>query len=157
MLFDSQTLMAGAIAADGTRSGQAITATAVSTNIIDTRQPNGGPTLVNLGLTGTPVYLVVQVLTAFNNLTSLATTLESSANTSLTSSTVHATATTLLAGLTAGAVIAKIPLPLDNYQRYLGVRFTVTGTAPSTGSVVAFLTLDPNVQPVYPSGFTVDA
>ena len=156
MLFDINTLMAGSIAADGTRSGQAITATAVSTNVIDTRQPNGTPASANLGLTGEPVYLIVIALTAFNNLTSLTTTLESAANTSLTSSTVHATATTVLASLTAGATIARIPLPVDNYQRYVGLRFTVTGTNPSTGSVVAFLSLDPNVNPIYASGFTID-
>lgn len=156
MLMDVNSLFSGAIAADGTRSGQAITATAVSTNVMDTRQPGGAPTLTNLGLTGRPVYLIVVALTAFNTLTSLTTTLESSANTSLTSSTVHASVTTLLAALTAGAVIAKIPLPVDNYQRYLGLRYTVTGSNPSQGSIAAFLALDPNANPIYGSGFTID-
>lgn len=156
-LFDINSLLSGSIAADGTRSAQAITATAVSTNVIDTRQPGGTPALVNLGLTGKPLYLIVVAVAAFNNLTSLTTTLESSAATDLSSSTVHASVTTALANLTAGAVIARIPLPVDNYKRYLGTRYTVTGTAPSTGSVIAFLSLEPTgANPIYGSGFTID-
>lgn len=157
MLFDVNSLFSGAIASDGTRTAQAITATAVSTNIMDTRQPGGTPALANLGLSGVPVYLIVVVSQAFNLLTSLTTTLESSANTSMTSSTVHATTTTLLAALTAGATVLRIPLPVDNYQRYIGVRYTVNGTNPGQGSVFAFLTTDPNVNPIYASGFTIDA
>ena len=43
------------------------------------RQPGGTPALANLGLSGVPVYLIVVVSRAFNLLTSLTTTLESSA------------------------------------------------------------------------------
>lgn len=157
MLFDVNSLFSGAIASDGTRTAQAITATAVSTNIMDTRQPGGTPALANLGLSGVPVYLIVVVSQVFNTLTSLTTTLESSAATDMSSSTVHATTTTVLASLTAGATIMRIPLPVDNYKRYLGLRYTVTGSNPSTGSIFAFLTTDPNVNPIYASGFTIDA
>ena len=48
-------------------------------------------------------------------------------------------------------------LPSANYERYLGVRYTVGGTNPTLGSVLAFLTPDVNRNVIYSSGFTVDA
>lgn len=161
MLFDINSLFSGAIAADGTRTGQAITATAVSTNVMDTRQPNGTPALVNLGLVSSgvgAVYLNVVVGTAFTLLTSLTITLESSSTSDLaTSPTVHFSGTVALAGLTANTKVLCIPLPVGDYKRYVGVRYTVTGTNPGAGTVTAYLSMDPNVNPIYPSGFTVDA
>ena len=159
MLYDINSLFSGAIAADGTRSDQAITATAVSTNVMDTRQPNGTPTTVLFGNQEQSVYLHVLCTQAFNNLTSLTITLESAANRNLTSSTVHFTSIAIpLLLLTAGAALVRIPLPVDSYQRYVGLRFTVAGTAPTNGAVIAMLTMDPNplASPAYPGSFTVD-
>lgn len=157
MLIDTQALFSGTIAADGTRAGQAITATAISTNVIDLRAPNGTPAVVDDGLNAVSgPYLVVIVNQAFNNLTSLAISLESSAAAGLTSATVHYSKTVLLAGLTAGATVVRVPLPPDDYLRYLGVRYTVSGTAPTTGTVYAFLTMDLNRNIAYPGAFTVD-
>lgn len=160
MILDTQSMFSGTIAADGTRSGQAVTATAISTNVIDTRAGNssGGPTLADLGTTGTPVYLVVQVGQAFNNLTSLTVTLESDSTANLaTSATVHFSSGAIaLAALTANTTLLRIPLPVGaNYERYLGVRYTVAGTAPTTGTVFAHLVFDHGLNTHYPAGYTI--
>lgn len=156
MLQDLNTIFSGAVAADGTRTAQAITATAISTNVLDARQPNGAPTLKDEGIFGQDLWLNVVVVQAFNNLTSLTVTFESdSASTLASAPVVHFSKTIALAGLTAGAAI-RVQVPSDDYKRYLGLRYTVTGTAPTQGSVMAFLSLDPQRNVIYPSGFTVD-
>lgn len=157
MLFDVNTLFSGSIASDGTRSAQAITATAVSTNVLDLRQPGGAPTLKNEGVVGQNIYLVVVVAQTFNTLTSLTITFETDSTTNLaTSPTVHVSRNILLAGLTAGTTL-MIPLPVEaTYERYAGVRYTVTGSNPTLGSVYAFLSLDPQANVGYPAAFTLD-
>lgn len=156
MIQDSQELFSGTIGADGTRGAQAITATALSTNVLDLRN-SGSPALVDEGLSGPEMWLVIQCIAAFNNLTSLTITLESDSTSNIaTAPTVHCSKTILLAGLTAGANLIRMQLPSDDYKRYLAVRYTVTGTAPTTGSVVSFLALDVQRNVIYPSGFTVD-
>lgn len=159
MILDTQSMFSGSIAADGTRSAQAITATAVSTNVIDLRQPNGAPATADNGILGPMLWLVVIVSQAFNTLTSLTVTLESdSASTLASSPVVHfSSGAVALASLTAGATIVRTPMPSGDYKRYLGVRYTVTGSNPTLGSVYAFLTMDVNRNVIYPSGFTVDA
>lgn len=157
MIMDSQELFAGTIAADGTRAGQAITATALGANVLDLRNASG-LALADEGISGPELWLVVNVLQAFNNLTTLTITLESDSASNLASSpVVHATAALALAALTAGATVVRLQLPSTDYKRYMGVRFTVAGTAPTQGTVVAFLTPDINRNVIYPSGFTVDA
>lgn len=158
MIQDTQSMFSGTIASDGTRTGQAITATAISTNVIDLRQPNGAPALADAGTTGLPLYLVVSVGQVFNNLTSLTITLESDSTANLaTSATVHFSATILLAALTANTTVLRIPLPVGaTYERYLGLRYTVTGTAPSTGTVFASLVFDHGLNTIYPGSFTID-
>jgi hypothetical protein len=157
MIMDSQELFSGAIAADGTRSAQAITATAISTNVLDLRNA-ATPALADEGMKGQELWLIVQVIAAFNTLTSLTITLESdSASTLASAPVVHYSKTIALAALTAGSNAVRVQIPSDDYKRYLGVRYTVTGTNPTLGSVIAFLTLDPQRNVIYPSGFTVDA
>jgi hypothetical protein len=157
MLQDLNTIFSGAVAADGTRTAQAVTATAISTNVLDARQPAGAPTLKDEGVFGQDLWLVVQVIQAFNNLTSLTVTLESdSASTLASAPVVHFSKTIALAALTAGSTAVRVQIPSDLYKRYIGVRYTVTGTAPTTGSVMSFLTLDAQNNILYPSGFTVD-
>jgi len=157
MLQDVNSIFSGAIAADGTRTAQAITATAVSTNVIDLRQ-NANLALKNEGVVGQNVYLNVDVIQAFNTLTSLTITLETDSTSNLaTSPTTHLTFSVLLAALTAGAKVVQVALPvLPNYERYMGVRFTVVGSNPTLGSVMAYLSLDPQTNTGYPSGFTLD-
>lgn len=158
MILDTQTLFSGAIAADGTRSSQAITATGFSTNVLD-RAGNTVQfaTLEDEGVNPNP-WLVVQVDAAFNNLTSLTIDLVSADNAALsTNLTVHYSKTVALAGLTAATRLVAVQIPSDDYRRYIGVRYTVAGTAPSAGSVYAFFTMDVQSNRNYASGFTVDA
>ncbi len=157
-MFDVNSLFSGTIAADGTRSAQAITATAISTNVIDTRQPRGTPVLKDEGIVGQEIWLNVVVVQGFNTLTSLTFSLESDSTTNLaTSPTVHFSKTVALAGLTAGAQVVRVQLPSEfTYERYLGMRYTVTGTNPTLGSVIAFLSLDVQANAGYPGAFTLD-
>lgn len=123
--------------------GQAITATAASTNIID------------LGATGTPagssVALVrdigkggmlpmeVLVTEAFNNLTSLEVQLEVDDNSSFSSAKlVASTGAIALAKLVKGYRLpfpAEVPEGTD--ERYFRLRYVVVGTAPTTGKISA--------------------
>lgn len=125
---------------------QAITVTAISTNVIDTLpsgvlQPN---TVQNLGGTPGGAYLVVQVDEAFAGTAGTVTiTLESDSTANLaTSPTVHlSTGAIGQAALTAGAQVAILALPQGAYEKYLGLRYTVGGTI-TAGKLSAFLTRD---------------
>ena len=124
---------------------QAITATALSTNVID------------LGLAGTPydaaaplnndkgkgakVPILIQVTEDFNTLTSLTVTIEVAATAAMTSSTVLSTEVIALADLVAGKQTFTQVLPNGADQRYLAVRYTVTGTNPTLGQVTAGISM----------------
>lgn len=118
--------------------GQAITATANSTNVIDLK--NTAPGILHAGQ---PVRLDARVGAAFNNLTNLRVDLVTADNAALsTNPVVLDSATVLLAGLTAGAEISGLQFAQGTAKRYLGLVYTVTGTAPTTGTVSAGLLLD---------------
>lgn len=157
MILDLQTTFSGTVAADGTKSAQAITATAISTNVLDLRN-GSSPTLVDEALTGKDIWLVVQTVQAFNTLTSLTITLESDSTANLaTAPVVHfSTGAILLAALTANTTLARVQLPSADYKRYCGLRYTVTGTNPTQGSILAQLVMDVDRNKVYPTGFTID-
>jgi hypothetical protein len=59
MILDLQTMFSGAVAADGTKTGQAITVTAISTNVLDLRKA-ATPTLVDEGIVLDDLWLIVQ-------------------------------------------------------------------------------------------------
>lgn len=147
---------------------QAVTADAISTNVIDllpsggaiNAGDTGGPTANttrNIGA-GEPLYLNVLVTTAFDSAggtTSLITTLESDDNTSLTTATTHWTGADIEeADLVAGYWIAKaMPIPQGSYQRYLGLRFNVGAEENFTaGKITAWLSDSPYSDTVYESG-----
>lgn len=156
MLQDVNTLFSGAIAANGTRSAQAITATANSTNVLDMR-PGGVPASEDIGVGYPSPWLVVNIVQAFNNLTSLQIDFVSDSNSNLATSPVtHFSKTVLLAGLTAGAQVVRVQVPSDDYKEFAGLKYTVNGTAPTTGSLLAFLTMDPQRNIGYPGAFTLD-
>lgn len=123
---------------------QAVTSTAISTNVIDL---GATPTLRDIG-NGQPLYLVVITQTAATDDSSDATltvTLESDSTENLaTSATVHFTtgALAFAAFSPAGTVLAAVALPLGNYERYLGVRYTVASGPLTAGKFDAFLTTD---------------
>jgi hypothetical protein len=124
---------------------QAITATAISTNVIDLGAPGtpygaAAPLNQDIGKGGM-VPVLVQVTEAFDALTSLTITVEVSDAAGLTSPVVLATETILLADLVAGKQMFNQVLPNGADKRYLGVRYTVTGTAPTVGKITAGITM----------------
>jgi hypothetical protein len=123
---------------------QAITATAVSTNVIDLGVPGtpfGGNQLNQDIGKGNPIPILVQVTEAFNTLTSLTITLEVSAAAGMTSPRVLATETILLADLKAGKQMFNQVIPNGAGLRYLGVRYTVGGSNPTQGKILAGISM----------------
>jgi hypothetical protein len=114
---------------------QAITASADATNVIDTQST---PTLKDLGQKDLFVRLIVTE--AFNTLTSLTIECKSDSTTNLdTSETVHVSKSVALAALTLGAEFS-LTLPVgQDYERYLGMEYTVVGSNPTTGKITAIL------------------
>ena len=119
-------------------SGQAITATAVSTNTIDLG------TARDIG-EGENLYMVFTVVEAFNTLTSLTMNVITDDNAALSSGTVIAsTGAVVLANLTAGKqYVVRLPAQIASLgERYLGASYTVGGTNPTQGSILAQIVLD---------------
>lgn len=124
---------------------QAITATALSTNVID------------LGVAGTPyraaaplhqdvgkgcgVPILVQVTEDFAGLTSLTVTVEVSQNADMSASRVLASQTIPVAELEAGKQMSVQVVPNDADLRYLAVRYTVAGGPATAGTVTAGITM----------------
>lgn len=137
---------------------QSLTATAISTNVIDLI-PNGGgavgagraggPTAnTTVNLAGQPLYLHIRVQTELDSAGDAATltaTLESSADTSNGTPTVHWTSSSIAeADLAAGYWIAKgIAIPQGSYKRYLCVNYTVGTENFTSGKVLAWLSNTP--------------
>ena len=124
---------------------QAITATAVSTNVINLGLP-GTPPYAKAPLKqdigkGNPIPILVQVTEAFNNLTSLAISIETSANSDMSSAKILETQTIALADLKVGAQHSVQVVPVGVDRQYMAIRYTVTGTAPTTGKVTAGITM----------------
>lgn len=124
---------------------QAVTVTAISENVID------------LGVAGTPydaatplhqdvgkgnrIPVLIQVTEDFATLTSLTITIEASAAAGLTSPVVLATETILVVDLVAGKQTHVQVLPDGADQRYLGVRYTVTGSSATAGTITAGISM----------------
>ena len=161
MIIDAQLRFSGAIADDAsaTVTGQGpLTATAISTNVIDLRAPGSTPAIVDEAVGEWGLELLVKTVIAGAAGTSLAITLESDSTADLaTSATVHASSGTILtAALTANKVLWRTRLPFGDYKRYLGLRYTIAGAM--TGlTVEAFLVsdLDRNIQ--YPNNYAISA
>lgn len=162
MIIDLQTTFSGTTAADGTKTGQAITATAISTNVLDLRPTSGnGPALVDEGISLEDLWLVVQCDQSADfaaaGAATLTITLESDSTADLaTSPTVHYSSPVIAkATLVKGYVAVRTQIPSGDYERYVGVRYTV-GTGPFTaGGAYAFLTPTVDRNKTYPVGFTV--
>lgn len=133
MIFDTTNLFSNA---------QAITATTVSTNVIDLgangRVVGGSANLIrDIGL-GQSIPLRVQVVEGFNLLTSLTVTIQVDDNEAFSSPTTVDAQTISLAGLTVGAVFNGLYfVPPKTNERYVRLNYTVTGTAPTLGKVTA--------------------
>ena len=112
-------------------SYQAITATSVSTNIIDL-----GKREISFG---TPVPLMIMVMEDFNNLTSLKVAVETSETANMASAVELASATVALANLKEGKILPLNFMPAGN-KGFVQLKYTVTGTAPTTGKISAHIT-----------------
>lgn len=162
MFQDVQTIFSGAIGSDGTRTGQGITNTAVSTNILDR---SGGlalfPTLEDGGIGDSQMSLVVMALGAAaggDAAKTLTITLESDVASSLASSPVVHFSSKAITGaqITAGATLVRVPLPSDDYKRYIGLRYTVSAGFTSF-PVWAFITPNGSKNRTFAGSFAVDA
>lgn len=122
---------------------QAITASADSTNVIDTGvrgTPFDAAAALNGDIgKGNPVCVLIQVTEDFNNLTSLEIKISTGAATTLGTTVISKTV--LLADLVAGYQFPVQFLPHEITERYLGIEYVVTGTAPTTGKITAGITL----------------
>ncbi|MGX1353372.1 hypothetical protein AB7M49_006993 [Bradyrhizobium elkanii] len=128
MIFDRTNLLSDA---------QAITATAASTNVIDL-----GPVAIARDIgKGRPIPLLIQVVEAFNNLTSLTVALQTDDNSAFGSAKTVWSSTVLLADLIAGAVVVPEYITRGTNERYMRLNYTVTGTAPTTGKITAGVTM----------------
>lgn len=123
-------------------NNQAVTATAISTNVIDLGAPGtpfgaAAPLRRDIGK-GNEVAVLAQVTTAFATLTSLTVTLETSDNSDLSSPTVLATSVAVLAAdLVPGKRLTLRVLPEGVTGRYLGLRYTVAGSSATSGNIQA--------------------
>jgi hypothetical protein len=158
MFIDLQSTFSGSVAADGTKTGQAVTSTAISSNVIDLRNAST-PVLADEATFDTDLWLVVQVTIAATaaGAATVTISLESDSTADLaTSATVHFTTAAIgKATLIAGYTAVRTRLPSDLYERYLGVRYTVATGPLTAGSFLAYLTPDLQRNVIYPVGFTV--
>ena len=123
---------------------QSVTTTALSTNVMDLGTkgiPYGGNALNKDQGKGNPIPILIQVTEDFATLTSLTITLEVAATSAMTSSTVLNSQTIVAADLIAGKQTYMQCLPNGVDQRYLAVRYTVTGSAATAGTVTAGITM----------------
>lgn len=137
MIFDKQNLFSEA---------QAITASAGSTNVIDL-----GAMGIPYGSKEAPVRdigkgpetpLLVQVVEAFDNLTSLTIGVQTCDDPDFASGVIdHSVSIDIpLESLAAGYQMSPAILPfadIDGMGRYMRLYYTVTGTAPTAGAITA--------------------
>jgi hypothetical protein len=142
---------------------QAVTSTAISTNVVDLAPLGNGVgtnTVRDIG-SGEDVYLVVRTVEAATdsgNDATLTVTLESDSTENLaTSPTVHFStgAIAFAAFSPVGSEVAKIKLPAGDYERYLGVRFTVASGPLTGGKFDAFIVKDAQSYRPYAVGSTI--
>lgn len=120
MLFDAKLLMS---------SAQAIVATAVSTDTIDRGDTK------DVGRGG-DIPILVQVVEAFNTLTSLTIELQTDDNSAFSTPRSLFSVVVPLADLKLGYQVPVITLP-QKTERFLRMNYTVTGTVPTLGKVTA--------------------
>jgi hypothetical protein len=132
----------------GDSPGQAITATAVSTNVVDLgalttilTSPNTSTAVRDMGK-GELIRLLCQVTVDFATLTSLTVAIQGSVDEAFTSPiTVVASQAIPLASLTAGYKFAGLDFVPRNFTfRYIRLNFTVGGSNATAGRVFATAT-----------------
>ena len=123
---------------------QAVTSTAISDNVIDLGLPGTpyraqGPLNQDIGK-GTKIPVLIQVVEDFAGATSVEITIECAANADLSGDkNVVYTEVVPVADLVAGKQTFAQVLPTGLTERYLGLRYTVSGTA-TAGAITAGIT-----------------
>lgn len=136
---------------------QALTATAISTNVVDLRNA-ATPLVVDEGLAAN-IWLEIHIITSAaggDAAKTITFTLESDSTADLaTAPTVHYTSAAVAgSGVVAGNVPVRIKIPSGLYKRYLGVRYTVSAGFTSF-TLTAFVGLGTQRNTIYPTGFSV--
>jgi len=136
-------------------TAQAVTASTIS-NVIDLLPAAiGGNTVTDLGAQG-ELYLtiLVQKTVTSGGASTVTFSLESDSTADLaTSATVHWTSAEIAkATLVAGYEVVTIKLPQGAYERYLGVRYTVSTANLTAGNFDAFLHTGIDNQRYYKTG-----
>lgn len=122
---------------------QAITATASSTNIIDngaTGTPAGASTALTRDVgKSNEIPFLLEVTEAFNTLTSLTVALQVATDAAFTSPVEVASRTYALAEINTAGKRLSFPaqIPEGANLRYMRLRYTVTGSNPTTGKLWA--------------------
>jgi len=120
---------------------QVITASAASTNIIDT-QATGTPIHAQAALKkdlgkGTPISISIRVTEDFATLTSLLIALEVDDNAGFSSAKVVVSESIAVAALLVGTDIVFQYIPKGTDERFLRLNYTVTGSNATTGKINA--------------------
>lgn len=135
MILDSQALFS---------DKQVITASAVSTNVVDlgaVGTPIRGNTLNRNSGFGTKIPLLVQVVSDFAGLTSLKVDLQTSATSDFATPTTEYSETLTADSLVAGARLSLPVVPYSTNQRYARLNYTVNGGTTVTGAITAGVTM----------------
>lgn len=135
MILDSQALFS---------DKQQITASAVSTNIVDLGKvgtPIRGNTLNRNSGLGTKIPLLVQVTSAFAGLTSLTIDVQTSATSDFATPTTVYSQSMPVAALVTGARMSLPVVPYNTKQRYARLNYTVAGGTTVTGAITAAVTM----------------
>src|SRR5260221_12132044 len=125
MFIDLQTTFDGSTTAAGVKSGSAVTATAISANVVDLRQA-ASPALADEGISGPETWFIVQsdgsADFAAAGAATLTITLESCSAGTLASAPAvnYSTAAIGMSAVLKKTVLNRLPLPSDNYKRCIG-------------------------------------
>lgn len=160
MFIDLQTTFSGSTTGAGVKTGDAVTVTAISSNVLDLRQA-AVPATADEGISGPEEWLVVQADNSADwtaaGAATLTITVESDSTANLaTAPVVHfSTAAIAKATILKTAVLVRTQLPSDLYKRFLGLRYTVATGPFTAGAILAWLTTDIQRNLTYPTGFSV--
>lgn len=152
MIFDAQTRFSNA---------QAITASAVSTNVIDTLAAgtpfgHSGAVTRDFGVNSEMVEaeLQIQVVQDFATLTSLTVSVQTATDSAFTSpTTVLSTQAVPAASLKAGYVFNIDELPFRTRERYIRLNYTVGGSNATAGAITAGVVAAGQRNPLAAQGY----
>lgn len=137
-IIDKRTEFASVVSVIGNAAAEAIAGDVIPLDV----------TGMNLGMTMSPVYLVISVaetILAAGGAANVTFKMKSDVIAALTEAPVthFTTGAIAKADLTAGTVVACVALPLGDYKKYLGVTFTPDTNNITAGKINAYLTMDP--------------